>query len=157
MTADYRKIVRLGAHYYPARSEHFLPAGEDVIQRVLKVRRGFGELATDLLHVFLVALLNLLLEELLECAIPYSFLALLWKVGNEIGHERSCESLRFGVGIVRQKRVDGCTGWSTGAGLRTARNRGCRGDARVRRRRGGRGWWCQGRTRQSDLRRRHLS
>ena len=70
MTADSRKIAEHRAANYPvSRLEHSLAAGEQVIQRVLEMRCRFGEFATNLCDVLLVALLDLVLEELLERSI----------------------------------------------------------------------------------------
>lgn len=49
----------------PRGSEHFLTSRQDVVQRVLKMRCGLGELPSDLQDILFVALLNLVLEELL--------------------------------------------------------------------------------------------
>ena len=70
MTADTRKIAERRTANYPVFPlKHFLAAGEQVIQRVLKMRRRLGEFATDLRDVLLVTLLDLVFEELLQCAI----------------------------------------------------------------------------------------
>src|SRR5688572_17818722 len=57
------KIAVTGASNHPATtklsSEHFLPARENVVQRILEVRRRFGELLPDLVDVLFVALLDL--------------------------------------------------------------------------------------------------
>lgn len=68
--ADPRKIVPLHLGNYPARrSKYFLPAGKKIVEGFLKVWRRFRELASDLKNVFLVALLNLVLEKLLQRAV----------------------------------------------------------------------------------------
>ena len=116
MTADSRKIVPLDAGNYPnARSEYFLATCEQIVQGILEVRRRLGELASDLRDVLLIALLNLILEELLQGAITQTFLSLLRKVRNQIGDERSREALCFRVRIVREERIDRRprSGWCT--------------------------------------------
>ena len=70
MTADTRKIAeRRTANYPTFRLEHFLATSEQIVQCILEVRRRLGEFATDLRDVFLVALLDLILEELFQRAI----------------------------------------------------------------------------------------
>jgi len=46
--------------------EHLPPCRQHVVQRFLEMNRRLGKLATDLLHVFLIALLDLVAEQLLE-------------------------------------------------------------------------------------------
>ena len=67
---------------YPASAagEDFLAARENIVERILKVCRGFSELLSDLIHELLIALLDLFFEELLERAVTQSFFFLLWEV-----------------------------------------------------------------------------
>src|SRR5512140_1762087 len=67
--------------------EELLSSGEHVVQCVLEVRGAFGELAADLLDVFLVALLDLLAEELLQRSVAHPFLPLLREVRDDVRDE----------------------------------------------------------------------
>src|SRR6185503_13441273 len=87
------------------RLERLLTAGENVVERLLKVRRRLRELASDLRDVLLVALLYFLLEELLQRSVADALVALLRKIGDEIGHESARQPLRFRVGVVGEKRI----------------------------------------------------
>src|SRR5687768_319917 len=71
------------------------------------MRGALGEFPVDLIEVFLVALLDLFLEELPERAVAQPFLFLFGKVGDEIGNQRTREPARLGVRIVRKEGVDG--------------------------------------------------
>ena len=107
MTADSRKIAPRDAGNYPdGRSKYLLATREQIVQGILKVRRGLRELASDLHDILLVALLNFILEELLQRAIAQTLLPLLRKVRDQIGHEGSRESPRFRVRIIREEWID---------------------------------------------------
>src|SRR2546423_10861814 len=93
------------------RLEELLPPCEHVVERVLEVRRRFGELAPDLLDVFFVALLNLFAEELFQGAVADPLFALAGKVGDDVGYERSSQPLGLCVRIIRQERIDRRAGW----------------------------------------------
>lgn len=70
MTADTHKIAeRRTANYPISRLKHLLATSEQIIQRVLEMRRCLGEFAADLCDILLVALLDLVLEKLLECSV----------------------------------------------------------------------------------------
>ena len=70
MTADSRKIAPLGMGNYPdPRSKCLLTTREQIVQGLLKMRRRFRELATNLLDILLIALLNFVFEELLQRAV----------------------------------------------------------------------------------------
>jgi len=85
MTADSRKIAPHDVGNYPERrSKYFLTTSQKVVQSFLKVRRRLRELTADLKHIFLIALLNLVLEELLQCSVSQPILPLLWKIRHEI-------------------------------------------------------------------------
>ena len=86
--------------------EELLSPREHVVQGVLEVRRAFCELAADLLDVLLVALLDLIAEERLQCPIAKPLFPLLRKVRDDVGDEGARESLCLDVGIVGEKRVD---------------------------------------------------
>lgn len=66
MRCTWSKIASSTSLLYPASpaGEDLLSAGENVVERVLKVCRGFGELASDLFDEFLIALLDLFAEKL---------------------------------------------------------------------------------------------
>lgn len=68
--------------------KELLTRRQNLVQRFLKVGRRFGKLATDLIHIFLIALLDLLAKQVLERPIAKSFGAAVGKVRDEIGHER---------------------------------------------------------------------
>ena len=102
MTADSRKIVPLDAGNYPAmRLKYFLSTGKEIVQRFLKMRRRLRKFTPNLQNILLVALLNLILEELLQCAVPQTVLPLLREIRDQIRHQRARESLRLCVRIVR--------------------------------------------------------
>jgi hypothetical protein len=69
------------------RSEEQLPAGEDLVQCILKVRRRIGKLLSHLIDVFLEALLDLLSEEIFERSIAEPFVPSLREVRDEIRDE----------------------------------------------------------------------
>src|SRR5688500_5326753 len=100
-----RNICGPGSCYQ--RLEELLPAGENFIERILKVRRRLGELLPHLIDVLLVALLDLLAKELLERPIAQPFLPLLRKVGDDVRYQRARQALRLDVRVVRQEGVDG--------------------------------------------------
>src|SRR3954462_1149243 len=77
-----RKIAQRCALLYPALAtrEDLLAVREDVIQGILEVRRRLRKLLSDLPHKFLVALLDLFLEQLLQRPIAQSFFLLLREI-----------------------------------------------------------------------------
>src|SRR5215216_1759138 len=104
-----RKIVAPGSANHPTTSrasEHFLASGENVVQRVLEVRRRLREFLPDLLDVFLVTLLDLLAEQLLQRSRSHPFVAFLRMIRNHVRNEGARESLRLLIWIVGEKRVD---------------------------------------------------
>lgn len=78
---------------YPRRDderlEEPLPAGEDLVQCILKVRRRIGKLLSHLIDVFLEALLDLLAEEIFERSIAETFVPSLREICDEIRDERT--------------------------------------------------------------------
>lgn len=119
--------------YYPRPSEHFLSTRKDVIKGILKMRRRLSKFATHLEHVFFIALLNLIFEELLERAVPESFLALLGEIRDQVGYQGSCEALRLRMRIIGEKRVDWRARWRARDLCRSLSHCGrCRGRSRVR-------------------------
>ena len=77
MSSDSRKIAGPRRGELPrdsADQNSFLARRRGFVQRVLKMRRRFGELPPDLIDVLLVALLDLFLEELLQRAVAQAFL-----------------------------------------------------------------------------------
>lgn len=93
---------------YPAsRLKHLLPASEQIVERILEVWCRLRELTPHLRNVFLVALLDFILEELFERSIAETVLPLLRKVRDQVGHQRARKTLRLRVRIVREERIDG--------------------------------------------------
>ena len=86
--------------------EHLTPSSQHVVQRFLEVRRRLSELPPDLLHVFLVTLLDLVAEQLLQGSSLQAFIALRRMVGHHVGDERSREPPGLLVRVVRQERID---------------------------------------------------
>src|SRR5687767_5716940 len=98
------------------------------------MRRSFGELLPHLVEILLVALLDLLPEDLLERSIPDRLVTLLRLVGDHVGDERAREPLGLLVGIVREEGIDRRT---TGRRRRSRRTgRRTRGGRRRSTRRG---------------------
>src|SRR5687768_385768 len=133
--------------------EELLAPREHVVEGVLKVRRALGELATHLVHVFLVALLDLFPEKLLQRAVAQTLLALLGKVRDDVRHERACQSLRLRVRVVGEERIDGWSGRRRAGGASRGGWRRRSGRWRSRRLHGHRRWW-RGRSRLGCLGRR---
>ena len=108
-TFSSRKILPERLLLYPAlvARENLLAASEDVIESIGEMRRRLGELLTDLIDEFFVALLDLLLEELLEGPVAQTFHLFLREIRHQIRDQRPSESTRLGIRIVGQERVDG--------------------------------------------------
>jgi len=73
----------------PGRSEQPLSPGQDVIKRILTVRRRISEVLADLIDVLLLALFDLLAEQVLERPIAKTFVATLREVCDEVRDERA--------------------------------------------------------------------
>ena len=71
------------------------------------MRRALSEVATDLIHIFLVAPLDLLAKQSLESSVLHPVLALVRKVRNDVRDERARKTLRFLIRIARQERIYG--------------------------------------------------
>jgi hypothetical protein len=82
------------------------PAAKDLVQRVLKMRRTFGQLAANLLDEFLVALLDLLAEELSQRAIAQAVLLLLRMIRHQVRDQRAREASGSLAGVSIEKRID---------------------------------------------------
>jgi hypothetical protein len=67
----------------------------------------FGELAPDLIDVFLVALLDLFAKQLAQRSFAQPLVTTLGEIGDEIGNQGTRQPARLGVWIVREERVDG--------------------------------------------------
>ena len=91
---------------HPPRLEDFAPSGQDVVQRFLKMNRRLGELAPDLLNVFLVTLFYLVAKQLLQCSALKSLIPFRRMIRNHIRDERSSQPPRLLVRVVRQERID---------------------------------------------------
>src|SRR5690242_21828936 len=94
--------------------EDLLPAREHVVQCVLEVRRRLGEFLSDLLYVLLVALLDFLAKELLQCPGTHSFVALLRVVRDHVRDESARQPLRLLIRIICQERIYRNLRWRRG-------------------------------------------
>src|SRR5215216_477619 len=81
---------RLGRGIYPW-SEDLATAGENLVQGLFEVRRAVGHILADLLGVLFPALPDLLLEQLLEVAVPQPVLPLGRVIDHHVGDERPRE------------------------------------------------------------------
>ena len=87
-------------------AKDLLSAGENVVERFLKMRRRLGEFAAHLIDVFLVALLDLFAEEL-QLRVPSpAFVAALQKYTTEIGIALRAQPPGFRVRVVREEWID---------------------------------------------------
>src|SRR6202022_2019301 len=121
--------------------------GQDLVQRLPEVGRRFSNISPDLVGIFLPALLDLVLEELLEVPIPETFLPLAGMVYHHIGNESSGQPARFERRILREERVGGAAGrWDGGTG-RPGNGWGRRRCGWLRRSRGDSRWRSAGRRR----------
>ena len=64
--------------------EDLLTPSEDFVQRIAKMVRRLGELLSNLVRVFLIALLDLFPENLLQRPVPHAFVPLRGEVGDEV-------------------------------------------------------------------------
>ena len=71
------------------RSEQLAPAGQNLVQRLPEVPGGLGHVAPDLLGVLLLALPDLVLEQLLERSVPEPLLPLGGMVDHDVGDQRA--------------------------------------------------------------------
>src|SRR5688500_3785482 len=90
----------------PVALEHLLAVRQNVVQGIREMRRRFRELASDLIDELLIALPDLLAEEILQRSVSQPLLLLLRKVGDEVRDQRAREASRLRVRVVRQERVD---------------------------------------------------
>jgi hypothetical protein len=131
----------------PLTSEDRPSAGQDLVECFAEIGGGFGDVAPDLLGVFLPALLDLLLEKLLEVPVAEALLPLTWVVDDHVGDEGPRQAARLEGGVLGEKRVGrpttgrGPGHWtgSRGSCGRLGRCRCRRGAGRSRRPCGG-GW-----------------
>src|SRR5207244_5518737 len=79
--------------------------GEDFVQRFGPERRALGDLAAHLLDVLLPALLDLVLEELWQCAVTQPLLPLLRMIHDEIRDESPGEPARLLLRILDHEGV----------------------------------------------------
>jgi hypothetical protein len=75
--------------------------GKDLVQRLPEKGGGFREVAPDLVGIFLPALLDLLLEKLLQIAVPQALLPLARMVNHHIGDQRPGEPPGLERGVLR--------------------------------------------------------
>lgn len=87
-------------------SEQLASAAQNIVQRFLKMRRALGDVASDLLHVLFVALLDVFPEQLTQRTVAQSFFALLRMVGHQIRHERASEATGALARVGVQERID---------------------------------------------------
>src|SRR2546430_433830 len=136
---------------------------QNFVQSLGPERRALRHIGADLLDVFLPALVDLVLEQLRQCAVPNALLPLLRMIDQHVGDEGPREPPRFLFWVLHQERIHRPQ-W-TGAALprrgytctrRTRRSRRNRSDCygrrwwrgrrrwrgRGRRRRGTREWRC---------------
>ncbi len=77
----------------PTDLEKLFSACENVVQRILKMRRGPGKVASNLVDILLVALLDLVAEQSLESPVAQSLGVASRVVGDNVRHERACKTL----------------------------------------------------------------
>ena len=73
--------------------EQFFAARENVVQRILKVRGGPGEVTSNLIDIFLVALLDLVPEQRLERPVAQSLRMPSGMIGNDVRHQCASKTL----------------------------------------------------------------
>jgi hypothetical protein len=100
--------------------EELPAAGEYVVQRILKMRRGAGKVTPDLIDVFFVALLDLVPEQRLERSVAQPLRVPGRVIRNDVGNQRTREPLGSQGRIPRKERVYG-TALSSIAGSRGLR------------------------------------
>ena len=96
--------------------EELASAAQNVVERILKVRRSVGEFTSHLLDILLVAFLDLVAKELTQRSVAQAFFALLRVIGDKVGHKRPRQTSRALPGIGIEKRID----WPPAAGRRAA-------------------------------------
>lgn len=69
--------------------EQLPSAGEHVVQRVLEMRGGFGEVAPHLIQIFVEALFDFVAEERFERPIAQPFRMFGGVICHDIGNERA--------------------------------------------------------------------
>ena len=107
--------------HYRRILEDSLACAEDVVERVLKVRRGAGEIRADLCYILFVALLDFFTEQLLERAALQTFGMFRGIIGDHVGHECTSQPLGAKTRITREEWIDRTplawrrrTGWTAG-------------------------------------------
>lgn len=86
--------------------EKLLAACENVVQRILKVRGRSSEVTSDLIDIFLVALLDLVAEQGLERSIAQTLCMTRWMIRYDIGDKRARKPFCPQRRIARQERID---------------------------------------------------
>lgn len=89
---------------YP-RSEYLATAGENLVERFLEIRRRIGDFPPDLVRVLLPTLLDLVLEELLQCSITKAVLPLSRVVDHHVRDERTGEAPGLECWVLGEKWI----------------------------------------------------
>src|SRR5690348_1878571 len=114
-TAPSSRSLDASANQGPTSEDPFA-AREHVVQRILKMRGALGELASHLVDVFLVALLDFLAKELAQRAVAQTFAVFVGEVRDDVGDQCARESLGLDVGVVGEEGIDRRTrAWSGGS------------------------------------------
>jgi len=85
--------------------EDFFSAGQNFVERFLKIGRALGELLSDLRNILLKALFYLLAKELLESTIPQTLGVLCRVIGDDVRDQRASQSLRPLVRILGKEWI----------------------------------------------------
>ena len=123
MTSAYRSPLTS----YLSLLKQLSSACQYFVQCFLEVRSRVGHLPSDLFRILLPALLDLLLEQLLEVAITEALLSLAGMVHDHVRNEGPSQTSSLECRILRQERVG-----------RASSRRGWRGPSRTRGRNSGR-------------------
>ncbi len=80
------KLLALRRAFYPVLKDALSP-GENVVQRILEVRRRLSEIAPNLFHVLFVRFLDLIAEELFERTVAIALVLLFGMIRNHVRHK----------------------------------------------------------------------
>src|SRR6478672_10083035 len=86
-----------------------LACAKHFVQRFLKMRGCARKVSAHLRNVFLVALLDLVSEKLLQRSLLQTFRMLRWIIRNHVGNESARKAFRSQAWIAREERID----WAT--------------------------------------------
>jgi len=90
--------------------ENFLAGREHFVQRFLEICGALGEGLPHLSNILFEALFYLLSEELFESSIAETFGVLGGMVGDDVGDECACKSLRPLIGIFGEEWIERASG-----------------------------------------------